>query len=50
MTIDAGALALRAGELLEEARARRPLVQNVTNFVSMDIAANALLALGASRR
>ncbi len=48
MTIDAKALALRAGELLEEARARRPLVQNVTNYVSMDIAANALLALGAS--
>ena len=48
VTIDAGALALRAGELLEEARARRPLVQNVTNLVSMDIAANALLALGAS--
>jgi hydroxyethylthiazole kinase len=48
VTIDAKALALRAGELLEEARARKPLVQNVTNFVSMDIAANALLALGAS--
>lgn len=48
MTIDAAALAQQAGELLEEARARRPLVQNVTNFVSMDIAANALLALGAS--
>jgi len=48
VTIDAQALAQRAGELLEEARARRPLVQNVTNFVSMDIAANALLALGAS--
>ncbi len=48
MNIDAKALALRAGELLEEARARRPLVQNITNFVSMDIAANALLALGAS--
>ncbi|MFN3892502.1 MAG: hydroxyethylthiazole kinase [Beijerinckiaceae bacterium] len=48
MTIDPQTLARRAGELLEEARARRPLVQNVTNFVSMDIAANALLALGAS--
>jgi len=45
---DASALAMLAGELLEEVRARRPLVQNVTNLVSMDIAANALLALGAS--
>lgn len=48
MNIDAKALALRAGELLDEVRANRPLVQNITNFVSMDIAANALLALGAS--
>lgn len=48
MTADGATLARRAGELLEEARARRPLVQNVTNYVSMDIAANALLALGAS--
>ena len=29
-------------------RERRPLVQAVTNFVSMDVAANALLAIGAS--
>ncbi|MBN9082819.1 MAG: hydroxyethylthiazole kinase [Rhizobiales bacterium 62-17] len=29
-------------------RAARPLVQNITNYVSMDIAANALLAVGAS--
>jgi hydroxyethylthiazole kinase len=48
VTTDAKALAQQAGELLEEVRARRPLVQNVTNFVSMDIAANALLAVGAS--
>lgn len=48
MRADVEALAQRAGELLDETRARRPLVQNVTNFVSMDIAANALLALGAS--
>lgn len=29
-------------------RAQRPLVHNITNYVSMDIAANALLAAGAS--
>ena len=29
-------------------RERGPLVQAITNYVSMDIAANALLALGAS--
>ena len=34
--------------LLARLRASRPLVQAVTNFVSMDIAANALLAIGAS--
>ena len=34
--------------LLSELRRRQPLVQNITNFVSMDIAANALLAIGAS--
>ena len=38
----------RAGVLLEALRAQRPLVQNITNFVSMDVAANALLAIGAS--
>lgn len=37
-----------AGRLLEAMRAQRPLVQNITNFVSMDVAANALLAVGAS--
>lgn len=40
------------GEQVAEALGRlkraRPLVQNITNFVSMDIAANALLAVGAS--
>ena len=36
------------GRLLTEVAAQRPLVQNITNFVSMDIAANALLAIGAS--
>lgn len=37
-----------APRLLDELRARRPLVQAVTNYVSMDIAANVLLAIGAS--
>jgi hydroxyethylthiazole kinase len=41
-------LAALAGRLLNELRARRPLVQNITNYVSMDIAANALLAIGAA--
>lgn len=35
-------------ELLDKVRAKSPLVQNITNLVSMDISANALLALGAS--
>ena len=33
---------------LEALRARRPLVQNITNFVAMTVSANVLLALGAS--
>ncbi|NHC13492.1 hydroxyethylthiazole kinase [Motilibacter deserti] len=33
---------------LEAVRARGPLVQSITNYVSMDIAANAVLAVGAS--
>jgi len=41
-------LVRQAGRLLGELRAKRPLVQNITNFVSMDIAANVLLAVGAS--
>ena len=41
-------VATEAGRALEAVRASRPLVQNITNFVSMDIAANALLAIGAS--
>ena len=40
--------AREAGRALDALRASRPLVQNITNFVSMDIAANALLAIGAS--
>lgn len=34
--------------LLETMRAARPLVHSIANYVSMDIAANALLAIGAS--
>ncbi len=41
-------IAKQAGDLLEQLRAERPLVQNITNFVSMDIAANVLMALGAA--
>lgn len=48
MDIDARAIAARCGALLDQMRAARPLVQNITNYVSMDIAANALLAVGAS--
>ena len=33
---------------LSRIRAQRPLVQNITNFVAMDLSANALLAIGAS--
>lgn len=43
-----GTLPRRLAEALEAMRSARPLVQNITNFVSMDIAANALLAAGAS--
>ena len=34
--------------LLKKLREEKPLVQCITNFVSMDIMANALLAIGAS--
>ena len=37
-----------AGSLLSAVRAKRPLVHNITNYVAMDISANALLAIGAS--
>jgi hydroxyethylthiazole kinase len=33
---------------LVKVRERRPLVHNITNFVAMDLSANALLAIGAS--
>lgn len=35
-------------DLLSRVRQRAPLVQNITNFVAMDAAANAVLAVGAS--
>ena len=42
------AVAGRAARLLATVRAQKPLVQNITNFVAMDITANVLLAIGAS--
>ncbi|MGI9417463.1 MAG: hydroxyethylthiazole kinase [Geminicoccaceae bacterium] len=44
MNVDAA----RCWSGLQAIRRETPLVQNITNFVSMDITANALLALGAS--
>jgi len=44
MSIDAA----RCWASLQAIRREAPLVQNITNFVSMDVAANGLLALGAS--
>jgi hydroxyethylthiazole kinase len=38
----------RPGLTLSAIRERGPLVQNITNFVAMDLAANTLLAVGAS--
>jgi hydroxyethylthiazole kinase len=46
--LDSDTLAAEAARLLTALRESRPLVQAVTNYVSMDIAANALLAIGAS--
>ncbi len=40
--------ALAAGQAFGRLRDRTPLVQNITNFVAMDLAANVLLAAGAS--
>lgn len=45
---DTAALAKISGKLLAAVSQAKPLVQNITNFVSMDIAANALLSIGAS--
>ena len=36
------------GGILKQIRDNSPLIWNISNFVSMDIAANALLAFGAS--
>jgi hypothetical protein len=41
-------LAECAGQALAELRRRRALVHNITNYVVMDLSANALLAVGAS--
>ena len=38
----------RPSKTLRSLRAQGPLVQNITNFVAMDLAANTLLAVGAS--
>ncbi len=43
-----GVDAARSWSRLQAIRQKAPLVQNITNFVSMDVVANALLALGAS--
>lgn len=43
-----GVDAARSWSRLQAIRRKTPLVQNITNFVSMDVVANALLALGAS--
>jgi len=42
------AVAAETARLLTKLRAERPLVQAITNYVSMDVAANAVLAIGAS--
>jgi len=41
-------LVFQCADVLARIRAERPLVHNITNFVAMDISANALLAAGAS--
>ena len=40
--------AIEAGRALTRLRERAPLVHNITNYVSMDVSANALLAAGVS--
>lgn len=42
------AVARETARLLGRLREKRPLVHNITNYVSMDVAANVLLAVGAS--
>lgn len=46
--IGAHELAVECARLLSALRVQRPLVQAITNYVSMDIAANVLLSIGAS--
>ncbi|MFQ6070802.1 MAG: hydroxyethylthiazole kinase [Candidatus Aminicenantales bacterium] len=41
-------LGQRAGENLQNLREKKPLIQNITNYVVMNYTANALLACGAS--
>ena len=41
-------ISIKTANLLEDIRKKAPLIWNFSNFVSMDIAANALLAIGAS--
>ena len=41
-------MARKAAENLRDVRERRPLVHNITNYVVMNVTANALLACGAS--
>lgn len=48
VTANRAVIAAKTAELLNAMRAARPLVHNIANYVSMDIAANALLAIGAS--
>jgi len=48
MTAGRAAIAEKAAQQLQAMRAARPLVHNIANYVSMDVAANALLAIGAS--
>ncbi|SDS00484.1 hydroxyethylthiazole kinase [Microlunatus soli] len=47
-SLDVTDAAAAAGHVVEQLRARRPLVQCITNYVSMDLAANLLNAAGAS--
>lgn len=48
MSADRAAISDKTAQLLQALRAARPLVHNIANYVSMDVAANALLAIGAS--
>ena len=48
MTQKADAALMPPSQTLAALRAQVPLVQNITNFVAMDLAANTLLAVGAS--